>query len=526
MKRKLLVTALALACGSEANAKCFVDYSASGLNDGSSWANAYVDLQSAVNSTACDEIWVAKGVYKPGASGDDTATFAIRSGVALYGGFAGTETSVSERNLSLHTSVLSGDIDNNDAHSGTDQIDQTAADISGDNSGYLLRLLAEVGSPPIIASTIVDGFTVTGASEFALYCDGTLGGECSPTLNNLTFVGNDSATSGAAMLFDASESGAARPTISNSLFKGNSSKDGGAIFAVSNDHGTLDLKLDNVVFDSNTATHRAGAIYVDAEFNGGQNTVEIDNSRFTNNKSAAGGGAIYVEINDSGVLDLDVERSTFDFNAGLFGGAIYATANNARLAGQFRNSTFNDNGAVYAGGALSLNTQFSPTVDMLAFNNVTFNGNHADGDGMVDGTGGAIDVYNYPTMPGAGLAVTNTILSGDLSTKLSDGPEIHNGYGYSTVTIDHSVVTGACPDVSTCTSVSSADPLLSPIGYYFSTTPVMRPGIGGSAIDFGDDATCEATDQRGFARPQGAHCDIGAVEFRLPSDDIIFDDGF
>src|SRR3984957_2175071 len=57
MKRKLLVTALALACGSEANAKCFVDYSASGLNDGSSWANAYVDLQSAVNSTACDEIW-------------------------------------------------------------------------------------------------------------------------------------------------------------------------------------------------------------------------------------------------------------------------------------------------------------------------------------------------------------------------------------------------------------------------------------------------------------------------------------
>jgi predicted outer membrane repeat protein len=527
MKRNLLFAAIALAGVSQANATCFVNEKASGKNDGSSWTDAFVDLQDAVNSTVCSEIWVAEGVYKPGASGDDTAMFNLRSGVALYGGFAGSESSVADRNLSLHKSVLSGDVDSNDAHAATDEIDQTADDISGDNSGTLLSLIGRIGYTPITTSTVVDGFTLTGASDFALICDGTYGGECSPVLSNLTITGNESPTDGAAMLFDASESGSARPTISDSLFKGNTAQNGGgAILAVSNDRGTLDLKFNNVVFDSNNATHRAGAIWVDAEFDGGQNTIEINNSRFTNNSSGAGGGAIYAETNDSGMLEIDVAGTTFDSNNALYGGAIYAIANGAQLIGKFTNSTFDGNSSIYDGGAISLTNLFSPVATMHSFNNVTFHGNHADGDGMVDGAGGAIEVYTNPPVAGAGLSVTNTILSGDLSTKLSEGPEIHNTYGYSVVTIDHSVVTGTCPDDTTCTNVSSADPLLNPLGHYFSTTPVMRPGIGGSAIDFGDDATCEATDQRGFARPQGAHCDIGAVEMRQPSDDILYPSGF
>ncbi len=527
MKRKLLVTALALACASQAEATCFVNQAASGLNDGSSWTDAYVDLQSAINSTACDEIWVAEGVYKPGASGDDTAAFNLRPGVALYGGFAGSEASVADRNLSLHRSVLSGDIDNDDAHAATGQIDETAADISGDNSMYLMKLDGTVAGSPITSSTVVDGFTLTGATYSALLCQGSYtSSECSPNLRNLTFAGNSSAREGAAILIEASYGGAARPTISSSLFKGNTSKDGGAIFVVALERGISDLNLDDVIFDSNVATHRGGAIYVDAEFDGDQNTLEINHTHFTNNSSSAGGGALYAEINDSGILEMDVTGSTFDSNNGLYGGAIYAITHNAQLVGKFINSTFYENGAVYEGGAISLSNLFSPGAGVHLFNNVTFKGNHAVGDGMVDGTGGAIEIYNYPAAPGAGVSLTNTILSGDLATSPTDGPEIHNSYGYSVVTIDHSIVTGSCPDASTCTNVSSADPLLGPLGYFFSRTPVMRPGIGGSAIDAGDDATCEANDQRGFARPQGAHCDIGAIEMRMPSDDISFPSGF
>jgi CSLREA domain-containing protein len=54
----------------------------------------------------------------------------------------------------------------------------------------------------------------------------------------------------------------------------------------------------------------------------------------------------------------------------------------------------------------------------------------------------------------------------------------------------------------------------------FDTDPLLEPLAGGThalaagspAIDAGDDAQCPATDQRGVVRPQGAHCDIGAVE--------------
>jgi hypothetical protein len=42
---------------------------------------------------------------------------------------------------------------------------------------------------------------------------------------------------------------------------------------------------------------------------------------------------------------------------------------------------------------------------------------------------------------------------------------------------------------------------------------LTRALLGGSiAIDAGDDANCPATDQRGVARPRGAHCDVGAFE--------------
>ena len=45
----------------------------------------------------------------------------------------------------------------------------------------------------------------------------------------------------------------------------------------------------------------------------------------------------------------------------------------------------------------------------------------------------------------------------------------------------------------------------------------LAPGAGSPLLDAGDGATCAATDQRGLARPQGAGCDIGAVERTTPA---------
>ncbi|MBL7942245.1 MAG: hypothetical protein JNM00_05745, partial [Flavobacteriales bacterium] len=86
----------------------YVDADASGNNDGTSWENAFTDLNSALSvANPADSLWIAEGIYTPINNRD--ASFNI-NGERLYGGFDGTETQLSERDPSQHVTKLSGDI--------------------------------------------------------------------------------------------------------------------------------------------------------------------------------------------------------------------------------------------------------------------------------------------------------------------------------------------------------------------------------------------------------------------------------
>ena len=95
----------------------YVDQAAPGpLQDGSTWEQAFTDLQVALTAAQTgNQIWVAEGVYTPGPSGNRLSTFLLKNGVAVYGGFAGGESSLEDRDREENPTILSGDIDNNDA---------------------------------------------------------------------------------------------------------------------------------------------------------------------------------------------------------------------------------------------------------------------------------------------------------------------------------------------------------------------------------------------------------------------------
>ncbi len=88
----------------------YVKESAAGLNDGSSWANAYTDLQKAIHNTCSDTIKIAAGTYKPALLSRDSSFF-INRGMVIWGGYPNSgNPNDNDRNADINPSILSGDI--------------------------------------------------------------------------------------------------------------------------------------------------------------------------------------------------------------------------------------------------------------------------------------------------------------------------------------------------------------------------------------------------------------------------------
>jgi len=214
----------------------FVDKDRPG-DDGTTWVKAFKHLQDAlaVASSGC-EIWVAEGTYKPdedadhpNGTADEASTFTLVAGAAVYGGFAGNETTRSQRNWITHETILSGDIDEDSA-------------LDAQNSRHVVRCTSGT------STTVLDGFTITmGFSDVGL-ADG--GGidlvNCSPTIANCLIKDNkaesDDGDGGGMHCLNAS------PTVTNCIFIDNIAGDDGG--ALCNKNGSNGI-FTNCVFYSN-----------------------------------------------------------------------------------------------------------------------------------------------------------------------------------------------------------------------------------------------------------------------------------
>ncbi|HET6632281.1 MAG TPA: choice-of-anchor Q domain-containing protein [Rhodanobacteraceae bacterium] len=478
------LAALALAPAAMAAPGPICQVTTSGTSGGAgTWASP-MRLDTALAETGCTEVWVASGIYVPDAT-SRTISFVIRSGVAVYGGFAGGESVRSARDPAANVTVLSGDTGGDDVNADGNGIDETTADIRGGNSIHVVVIDGMASAAT--ASTVLDGFTITGgyASESVqpqdrgggVYCVGIGSGhECSPTLANLRFTGNYASVSGGALLNAGQYGGISSPT------------------------------LRDVVFSNNSATY-GGAVYNDGNSEGGIASPAFSNVTFIGNTASGFGGAMYNNGSGTGTSNPVLRDVTFADNSAQFGGAMFDDGGDGASNPTLANVTFSGNSASNDGGAMYNYGAGSTGHSSPMLSNVTFSGNTASGAGSA--------MYNDARSDGASSPVLRNVILWDGTG--GSPSELQNNA--ATTTIDHSVVRGGCTagDGNICTNVITADPKLLALADNGGTTPTLLPDAGSSAIDAGDDSVCASlpvggVDQRGVVRPQGAHCDIGAVE--------------
>ncbi|HUI90382.1 MAG TPA: choice-of-anchor Q domain-containing protein, partial [Anaerolineales bacterium] len=223
--------------------------------------------------------------------------------------------------------------------------------------------------------------------------------------------------------------------------------------------GTL-IMTSSTIQNSHNTNGDGGGIYDEAGSN-----LTLINSTINNNSSVGNGGAIYHSGNQLTIRNSTISNDLAEYGAGVYVNAGSATLNNDTIFQNISESitAYALGGGVYAAAGATVN--LSNTI--------------------VAGNGSDLSPDCYGSLTSAG----NNLIGND------DGCGFHAGTG-------DMVGTHAAP----------IHPQLGPLMNNSGPTFTHALLSGSPAIDAGNNATCESTDQRGVARPVGAACDIGAYE--------------
>lgn len=323
----------------------YVNQNALGLNDGTSWKNAYLYLDDALSAASFqDEVWVAKGDYAP-KDGLRESSFNIPSGVKIYGGFNGYETSLSLRLVNQNQTILNGDIgkrnfaEDNCIH---------VVYVSGTSTG-----------------TLIDGFTIKNGYN-TIDDVGKNGGGGAIEINNsyldinqCTMYSNHGYRGGAIHHSRGSQT----INITNTeLFSNTANSGGGAISA-----NTATFIIQGCKISLNSASS-GGAVYTDA------GRFTFDRCDISGNATSYGSGGFFSTSSEGG--DLKMYNCLVVGNvSNLKGGAIYININNKKKHELFH--------CCFSGNVAKIDGETSSTVyinEEALFANCIFWGNDTDQD--------------------------------------------------------------------------------------------------------------------------------------------------
>ena len=381
-----LLVLLLCAAPARSQSSWYVDDDAPLDGDGTTWLSAFQYLQDGLAAAEPgDVIRVAAGVYKPdrdaghpAGTGDRAASFQLRTGLALNGGYRGAYDGSGlppdDRDLDAFEAVLSGDLLDNDGSEWTNY---------EENSFHVLV------SSAVDGTAILDGFTVRSgnANDQEMPHDAGGGmrneGGGTPTLVDCTFIYNRSFWGGAM------ENHGSSPTITRCRFNHNYGDNGGAINTLTGHPALSDCE-----FTSNSSFFWGGAM-----FNRGQSNPVIERCVFSENTGERG-GAIGNEDGEATVRDC-----VFSGNAAAGSGGALASL---RASLVLERCSFVENDSGSEGGAMVNWEQSNPH-----FTDCEFIGNHTGS------WGGAFDNYNASSP-----LFENCIFTGN--TTNGQGGAVHN----------------------------------------------------------------------------------------------------
>lgn len=281
---------------------------ANGTGDGTSWKNASGDLQKMIDELATvnapGEVWVAAGTYRPTTQIIEgvqyAASFRMRDGINVYGGFAGGEISKADRTkgsmpwiYSNETVLLGADYDDKSA----EWIENNSQWNVISSSRHVVWFAPMSGEDSFKYATVLDGVTIKGGAanggegvdNFATDKGGGVYMELNATLQNCVVAENTAKDNGGGVYVKNGR------VIGCLIYNNSAVENGGGVFVEN-----AGLVLRSMITD-NSATNGA-AVYLDKNNSTDAFHPEylILSTSVVSNNTATGNGAVY--CNESGML--------------------------------------------------------------------------------------------------------------------------------------------------------------------------------------------------------------------------------